>query len=217
MSRIDPLATYRDKRNFRRTPEPRGRVSPPLKLRRASHKPSRKPIFVIQQHAARALHYDFRLESSGVLKSWAVPKGPSLKPKDKRLAMPTEDHPFEYATFEGVIPEGEYGAGRMIVWDTGTYRNVTDHDGTEVPMEDALRAGRIRLWLDGKKLHGGYALTRIGKGRTARWLLVKKADDFAQTKTDVLRSAPESVLSGHTIDEVTAKPTARRRTRHAAA
>jgi DNA ligase D-like protein (predicted 3'-phosphoesterase) len=153
MARVDSLATYRAKRNFRRTPEPRGRV----------HKPSRKPIFVIQQHAARALHYDFRLEAGGVLKSWAVPKGPSLKPKDKRLAMPTEDHPLEYATFEGVIPEDEYGAGPMIVWDTGTYRNVTDHDGTSVPLEDGLRVGRIRIWLDGKKLHGGYALTRIGR------------------------------------------------------
>jgi DNA ligase D-like protein (predicted 3'-phosphoesterase) len=168
MSRTDPLETYRTKRNFRRTPEPRGRM----------HKPSRKPVFVVQQHAARALHYDFRLES-GVLKSWAVPKGPSLKPADKRLAMPTEDHPLEYATFEGVIPEGEYGAGRMIVWDTGAYRNVSEHDGTPVPMEDALRAGRIRIWLEGKKLHGGYALMRIGKGRTIRWLLVKKDDEFA--------------------------------------
>ena len=206
MSRIDPLATYRAKRNFRRTPEPRGRV----------HKPSRKPIFVIQQHAARTLHYDFRLEAGGVLKSWAVPKGPSVKPKDKRLAMPTEDHPLEYATFEGVIPEDEYGAGRMIVWDTGTYRNVSDRDGSLVAVEDALRAGRIRLWLDGKKLHGGYALTRIGKGRAARWLLVKKDDEFAQAKTDVLRSAPDSVLSGRTLDEIPMQATTRRRARHAA-
>jgi DNA ligase D-like protein (predicted 3'-phosphoesterase) len=171
----------------------------------------------VQEHAARALHYDFRLETAGVLKSWAVPKGPSLKPKDKRLAMPTEDHPLEYATFEGVIPEGEYGAGRMIVWDTGTYRNVSDHHGTPVPMEDALRAGRIRLWLEGKKLHGGYALTRTGKGRATRWLLVKKDDDFAQAKTDVLRAAPQSVLSGRTLDEVTTRPITRRRVRHAAA
>jgi DNA ligase D-like protein (predicted 3'-phosphoesterase) len=192
MARVDPLATYREKRNFRRTPEPRGRM----------HRPSRKPIFVIQQHAARALHYDFRLESGGVLKSWAVPKGPSLKPKDKRLAMPTEDHPLEYSTFEGVIPEGEYGAGRMIVWDTGTYRNATDDDGTPVPMEDALRAGRVRLWLDGAKLHGGYAFTRIAKGQATRWLLVKKDDEFAEAKTDIVRAAPESVLTGRSIQEV---------------
>jgi DNA ligase D-like protein (predicted 3'-phosphoesterase) len=181
------------------------------------HRPSRKPVFVVQQHAARALHYDFRLETGGVLKSWAVPKGPSVKPKDKRLAMPTEDHPLEYATFEGVIPDGEYGAGRMIVWDTGTYRNVSDREGTPVPMEDALRAGRVRLWLDGKKLHGGYALTRIGKGRATRWLLVKKDDEFAEARRDVLRSAPESVLSGRTIDEIAAQPTTKRRTRHVAA
>jgi ATP-dependent DNA ligase len=138
-------------------------------------------------------------------------------PEDKRLAMPTEDHPLEYATFEGVIPDGEYGAGRMIVWDRGTYRNVTDVEGTPVPMEDALRTGRIRLWLEGKKLHGGYALTRIGKGRATRWLLVKKDDEFGDAKTDVLRAAPESVLSGRTIDEITTQPTTRRRTRHVAA
>jgi DNA ligase D-like protein (predicted 3'-phosphoesterase) len=201
MARVDPLAIYRDKRNFRRTPEPRGRV----------HKAGRKPIFVVQQHAARALHFDFRVEVSGVLKSWAVPKGPSLKPRDKRLAMPTEDHPLEYAKFEGAIPEGEYGAGPMIVWDTGTYRNVSEDDGTPVPVEQALRAGRIRLWLEGKKLHGGYALTRIGKGRATRWLLVKKDDQFADAKTDILRAEPESVVSGRTLDEMTTQPTTRRR------
>jgi DNA ligase D-like protein (predicted 3'-phosphoesterase) len=205
MSRTDPLGTYRAKRNFRRTLEPRGRM----------HRSSRKPVFVVQQHAARALHYDLRLETGGVLKSWAVPKGPSLKPKDKRLAMPTEDHPLEYTTFEGVIPEGEYGAGRMIVWDRGTYRNVSEHEGTPLPMEDALRAGRIRLWLEGKKLHGGYALTRIGTGRATRWLLVKKDDEFAEARRDVLRAAPESVLSGRALEEITTQST-RRRTRQAA-
>jgi DNA ligase D-like protein (predicted 3'-phosphoesterase) len=207
MSTIDPLATYRAKRNFRRTPEPAGRI----------HKPSRKPIFVVQQHAARTLHFDFRLEADGVLKSWAVPKGPSLKPKDKRLAMPTEDHPLEYAKFEGAIPEGEYGAGRMIVWDAGTYRNVSEDDGTPVPMEQALRAGRIRVWLEGEKLHGGYALTRIGKGRAPRWLLIKKDDEFADAKTDILRAAPDSVVSGRTLEEITTQPRKRRRTRKVAA
>src|SRR6266508_4255067 len=151
MARVDPLATYREKRNFRRTPEPRRRV----------HRPGRKPIFVIQQHAARALHYDFRLESGGVLKSWAVPKGPSLKPKDKRLAMPTEDHPMEYADFEGVIPEGEYGAGPVIVWDRGTFRNLTEDGGKEIPVEEAVERGHVKVWLEGEKLTGGFALTRV--------------------------------------------------------
>jgi DNA ligase D-like protein (predicted 3'-phosphoesterase) len=136
--------------------------------------------------------------------------------KDKRLAMPTEDHPLEYATFEGVIPEGEDGAGRMIVWDTGRYHNVTDRSGKPVAMEDALRSGRIRILLDGQKLRGGYALTRIGKGRASRWLLVKRGDEAADAKVDVLRAAPESVLSGRTVEEMSVKSSARTRKRGAA-
>jgi DNA ligase D-like protein (predicted 3'-phosphoesterase) len=172
---------------------------------------------VIQKHDATALHYDVRLEADGVLKSWAVPKGPSTNPKEKRLAMPTEDHPLEYATFEGVIPEGQYGAGRMIVWDTGSYRNVTEDAGTPVAMEDAVRKGRIRISLDGHKLRGAYALTRIGKGKASRWLLVKKDDEEADAKTNVLRSAPKSVLSGRTIEEMQAGPQAKTSTRKRAA
>jgi DNA ligase D-like protein (predicted 3'-phosphoesterase) len=217
MAKTDPLQPYRAKRNFGRTLEPRGRRPPPLKLLRAGHKPSRKPVFVVQKHAARALHYDFRLEVDGVLKSWAVPKGPSTNPKDKRLAMPTEDHPLEYATFEGVIPEGEYGAGRIIVWDTGAYRNVADHDGKAVSMEQAVRNGRVRVWLEGKKLRRGFALTRIGKGKTSRWLLVKKEDEEADAKTDLLRRAPESVQSGRTIEEMAAERPKRTRKRDVAA
>src|ERR687887_512510 len=123
------LREYRTKRNFRRTPEPAGR----------SRKTSKKPRFVIQKHAATALHYDFRLEAAGVLFSWAVPKGLSTNPADKRLAMRTEDHPVDYIDFEGVIPEGQYGAGPVIVWDTGTYRNLTDRNGKPVPVERAVR------------------------------------------------------------------------------
>src|SRR6266542_3177599 len=188
------LAGYREKRDFRRTPEPSGG-----KGRRSS-----RPRFVIQKHDATSLHYDFRLEAAGVLKSWAVPKGPSTNPKDKRLAMPTEDHPLDYAGFEGVIPEGEYGAGPVIVWDTGTYRILTEKDGREVPVEDAVERGHVKVWLEGKKLTGGYALTRIGGGKKGRWILVKMDDEAADARRNPVKSQPESVISGRTAEEIEA-------------
>ena len=157
---------------------------------------------MIQKHDATTLHYDFRLEAKGVLKSWAVPKGPSTNPRDKRLAMRTEDHPLEYADFEGTIPEGEYGAGPVIVWDTGTYRNLTQRDGVEVPVETAVEAGHVAVWLEGHKLRGGYALTRIGKGKRERWLLVKMDDETADVRRNPVKTEPRSVLTGRTIDEV---------------
>lgn len=189
----DTLEEYRGKRDFRKTKEPRGRKQG-----------KRGRRFVIQKHAASSLHYDFRLEADGVLKSWAVPKGPSTDPRDKRLAMPTEDHPLDYRDFEGVIPEGEYGAGAVIVWDRGTYRNLTDDDGDEVPVDDAIEAGHLKFWLDGEKLRGGYALTRIGKGKDERWLLVKMDDDEADARRNPVSTEPESVLTGRTIEEVAA-------------
>ncbi|MGH7558410.1 MAG: DNA polymerase ligase N-terminal domain-containing protein [Gemmatimonadota bacterium] len=187
----DTLEEYRRKRDFRKTKEPRGGKK---------GKPRRR--FVIQKHAASSLHYDFRLEADGVLKSWAVPKGPSTDPRDKRLAMPTEDHPLDYHDFEGVIPEGEYGAGAVIVWDRGTYRNLTDDDGDEVPVARAIDAGHLKIWLDGEKLCGGYALTRLGKGKDERWLLVKMDDDEADARRNPASTQPESVLSGRTVEEV---------------
>lgn len=188
----DPLETYRKKRDFRKTREPSGK---------GRRKAGRR--FVIQMHAARSLHYDFRLEADGVLKSWAVPKGPSIDPRDKRLAMPTEDHPLDYRDFEGVIPEGEYGAGAVIVWDRGTYRNLTeDDDGDEVPVSEALAGGHLKVWLEGEKLRGGYALTRIGKGKDLRWLLVKMDDVEADARRNPVGTEPRSVLSGRTIEEV---------------
>lgn len=199
----DALRTYRKKRDFGRTPEPSG-----------GRRFRGRPRFVIQKHDATSLHYDVRLEAGGVLKSWAVPKGPSTKPKDKRLAMPTEDHPMSYATFEGVIPEGEYGAGQVIVWDTGTYRNLTEKAGKEIPVEKAIRDGHISVWLDGKKLSGGYALTRVGDGKRERWLLVKMDDEGADARRNPVKTEPESVLSGRTIEQVAAAKsgTTRRRT-----
>jgi DNA ligase D-like protein (predicted 3'-phosphoesterase) len=184
------LTEYERKRHRRRTPEPfagkRGR----------GRRGKQAPRFVVQKHDASSLHYDFRLEAGGVLKSWAVPKGPSLDPRDKRLAMPTEDHPLEYGGFEGTIPEGEYGGGSVIVWDTGTYRDLTDSGS----VEDALDNGHLKFWLDGEKLSGGFALTRIGKG--SRWLLVKIDDEGADRRRKPVKSQPESVLTGRTVEEV---------------
>lgn len=168
MRKSDSLKAYREKRNFEQTPEPSGEKTPAA---------DKKPIFVIQKHQARTLHYDFRLEAGGVLKSWAVPKGPSTDPSVKRLAVPTEDHPLEYAGFEGAIPPGQYGAGKVEIWDSGTYRNLKFRDGREIPPEQAIEEGHITFWLEGKKLKGGYALTRTGRGKEERWLLVKMRDD----------------------------------------
>jgi DNA ligase D-like protein (predicted 3'-phosphoesterase) len=150
---------------------------------------------VIQHHAASTDHYDFRLEIDGVLASWAVPKGPSINPKDKRMARRTEDHPMEYETFEGVIPEGEYGAGRVIVWDRGTYSAGFD-------MSEGLERGHLSFELDGEKLRGGFALTRLRRGKDESWLLVKKSDEHADGRRKPVRSRPESVLSGRTLEEV---------------
>ena len=188
----DPLSAYRRKRDFGATPEPRG--WPKKRERRR---------FVIQKHDARSLHYDFRLEAGGVLKSWAVPKGPSTNPRDKRLAQPTEDHPIDYISFEGVIPEGHYGAGPVIVWDSGTYENRTeDEEGREIPLEKALRRGHASFWLEGKKIRGGYALTRISKSARAGWLLVKKKDEHADARRNPVSSESRSVRTGRTIEQV---------------
>jgi DNA ligase D-like protein (predicted 3'-phosphoesterase) len=186
------LDAYRKKRDFRRSPEPRG----------ARKRKGRQPRFVIQKHDASSLHYDFRIEAGGVLKSWAVPKGPSLDPREKRLAMPTEDHPLEYGDFEGVIPEGEYGAGTVLVWDAGTYRNLTEDDGDEVPVEEALDAGHASVWLEGGKLRGGYALTRVGTDKRECWLLVKMDDEGADRRRKPVKSQPDSVLSGRSLEDI---------------
>jgi DNA ligase D-like protein (predicted 3'-phosphoesterase) len=182
--------SYADRRDFSKTPEPKG----------GKRKPGEKPLFVIQKHDASTLHYDFRLEVGGVLKSWAVPKGPSTDPREKRLATPTEDHPLDYADFEGVIPEG-YGAGTVIVWDTGTYANITTKDDQPVPAEQALEQGHLLVYLHGKKLKGGYALQRMGKDGSD-WLLIKMDDDEADARRNPTSTEPKSVLSGKTIEAI---------------
>mgnify|MGYP001110230890 CR=1 FL=1 len=198
------LRTYRAKRHFGRTTEPRGDGGEQDGERR----------FVVQIHDASTLHFDFRLEVDGVLKSWSVPRGPSADPHDKRLAMPTEDHPLEYRAFEGVIPPGEYGGGTVIVWDQGTYRPVSrDRRGRPVPFAEALRRGHASFWLDGTKLRGGYALTRFRGGdgtQREAWLLVKADDERAregETGTPDPRRA-RSARSGRTLRQVAAQPEA---------
>jgi DNA ligase D-like protein (predicted 3'-phosphoesterase) len=186
----DKLREYRRKRDFKKTSEPRGRAT----------RRSRQPRFVVQEHAARSHHYDFRLEVDGVLKSWAVPKGPSTNPKEKRLATQTEDHPLDYIDFEGIIPPGEYGAGTVIVWDTGTHRNLTDDGNT--PIGEGLKKRHIRVFLEGKKLRGTWALTRF---RDNQWLLVKTKDDTADARRNLVKSRPESVKTGRTLKEVAAE------------
>ncbi len=190
----DKLKSYREKRDFRRTAEPSDEGS----------EASGKPGFVIQKHQARTLHYDFRLEADGVLKSWAVPKGPSTDPRTKRLAVPTEDHPLDYADFEGTIPEGEYGAGTVLVWDTGTYQNMKkdEETGEPISMADSLAQGHVIVRLAGKKLQGGYALIRTGRGGDAKWLLIKMRDEHADARRNPTSSEPQSVLSGRTLDEI---------------
>lgn len=187
------IRNYRSRRNFDRTGEPRGG---------RGRSGGDEPMFVIQKHAASTLHYDFRLEVDGVLKSWAVPKGPSTDPRVKRLAIPTEDHPLEYANFEGVIPEGKYGAGTVLVWDRGPYRNVTEIDGRSRSMTGALKAGHVVVELAGEKLTGAYALHRTGRGSKSRWLLIKVDDDHADARRNPVSTQPKSVISGRTIRQV---------------
>jgi bifunctional non-homologous end joining protein LigD len=177
------LAKYRAKRDFAKTPEPSGADA----ARHAGRS------FVIQQHAARRMHYDFRLELDGVLLSWSVPKGPSLAPGDKRLAVRVEDHPLDYADFEGVIPKGEYGGGTVVVWDRGTWQPEGD-------AREAVRKGKLTFTLHGHKLRGKWHLVRTKDDKN--WLLFKARDEAANDNVDVIAASPKSVLTGRTLDEV---------------
>jgi bifunctional non-homologous end joining protein LigD len=191
------LATYRKKRRFAVTPEPRG------KLGRAGH------VFVIQKHAARRLHYDLRLQVGGVMKSWAVTRGPSLVPGEKRLAVQVEDHPLEYNTFEGTIPAGEYGGGTVMIWDRGTWQPEGDP-------EQELTKGHLSFRLDGKKLSGGWHLVRMRRRlgeRRDNWLLIKQDDEAARSARDrdILVERPLSVASRRSLEEIAAGAPARKR------
>ncbi len=187
------LNEYRKKRDFSKTLEPGG----------GKRKGSKKPVFVIQEHDASRLHYDFRLEVDGVLKSWAVPKGPSTDPSEKRLAVNTEDHPLEYVDFEGTIPEGEYGGGTVIVWDGGTYDNLREEKKDHrMSMAESFDEGKIEIRLHGKKLKGGFVLIRTGKKEEGKWLLKKMKDDEADARRNPVSSDKKSVLSGKTVKEI---------------
>ncbi|HYE22289.1 MAG TPA: DNA polymerase ligase N-terminal domain-containing protein [Verrucomicrobiae bacterium] len=187
------LKTYKQKRKFNQTPEPEGKVG-------ASSGP---PKFVVQKHAATRLHYDFRLEHKGVLLSWAVPKGPSLNKEDKRLAMMVEDHPISYMKFEGIIPEGNYGAGSVIVWDFGNYLalGTTNRRESEKLIAAGLKKGELKVVLNGQKLKGGFALIKLkndAKGNA--WLMIKEKDSYVK-KIDVTKQN-KSVLSGKTVEQM---------------
>jgi len=192
------LKPYHDKRHFERTPEPSGGTGP----KRPPSARGQELQFVVQKHAARSLHYDFRLELAGVLHSWSVPKGPSLRPGVRRLAVRTEDHPLDYANFEGVIPKGEYGGGTVIVWDRGTWTPQGDPQA-------AVQAGRLTFSLHGEKLQGRFHLvrTRLDEGKRENWLLFKGHDSAAgATDAEIVEQRPESAISGRTIDEVAELP-----------
>ena len=184
----DPLARYHAKRDRARTPEPGG----------TTRRTSGRPVFVVQRHDATNLHFDFRLEIGGVLVSWSVPKGPSLDPADKRLAIRTEDHPLDYADFEGQIPKGQYGGGTVVVWDTGTFDVLT-----EASAEQALAAGHLKVGLHGTKLTGAFSLLRRNSsdGRE-QWLMIKKDDEGADRRRKPATTQPESVLSGRTNEDL---------------
>lgn len=199
MSKPNPLSEYKRKREVDATGEPPDRGP-------RSKKKAEALCFVVQKHAARQLHYDFRLELDGTLKSWAVPKGPSLDPKDKRLAVQVEDHPLDYARFEGRIPQGHYGAGEVIVWDHGIWQPHGDPAA-------AYRAGKLSFTLIGEKLAGDWSLVRThlkGSGDKAQWLLIKQHDEMAKAaeQYDIVEAQPQSVISGAVIAD---KPSASKR------
>src|SRR3954471_7301547 len=188
-----PLAEYRRKRDFSRTDEPRG----------GKAQSKQKLAFVIQKHSASHLHYDLRLELEGVMKSWAVPKGPSVSTSIKRLAMEVEDHPIEYNTFEGTIPQGEYGGGTVMLWDRGTYTadEAKQGEDPEKVLKREYHAGKMSISLHGERLRGSWALVRTDPGPKPKWLLIKHRDEFAR-KYEATEEFITSVVTDRTMEEI---------------
>jgi DNA ligase D-like protein (predicted 3'-phosphoesterase) len=186
-----PLSEYNAKRDFTRTAEPAGTV--PRSRGKALQ-------FVIQKHAASHLHFDFRLELDGVMKSWAVPKGPSLDPSVRRLAMEVEDHPISYNTFEGTIPQGEYGGGTVMLWDRGTYE--ADDGGGAESLRRGYEKGELRFVMHGKRLKGGFVLARLRRPGRPQWLLIKRRDDYADVDRDITAEQTTSVATKRTMEQI---------------
>ena len=204
-NRSDQLAEYRRKRDFRRTREPEGATR---------RRPAARLAYVIQRHEATRLHFDLRLELDGVMKSWAVPKGPSLDPAVKRLAIEVEDHPIDYNTFEGTIPEGEYGGGTVMLWDRGTYVYAGDADDPLAALRDGYRGGDFKFELRGKRLRGSWVLVRTRRnGRKNQWLLIKHRDEYADPDVDPVERYRTSVTTGRTMAQIAAGAKPRRRRR----
>ena len=187
------LDEYTRKRDFTKTAEPEGA--------RGSRGPKRGLRFVVQKHAASHLHFDFRLELDGTMKSWAVPKGPSYDPSSRRLAMEVEDHPIEYNAFEGTIPRGQYGGGTVMLWDRGTYE--PEGGGGEAALRDGYLRGDLKFILRGTRLKGGWVLVRMRRpGERAQWLLIKHRDEYADPSYDVVADVTTSVTTGRTMEEI---------------
>lgn len=186
---------YSKKRDFSKTKEPQ---------ESAAASGSKSPIFVIQKHDATNLHYDFRLEIDGTLKSWSVPKGPSTDPKVKRMAIPTEDHPMAYAKFEGTIPKGEYGGGTVMIWDEGTFENLkTDDKDNPIDLKSSYDMGTVEVNIKGHKIKGGYAMIKMKSGHMkGNWLLIKMDDDQADARRNPVSTENKSVVSQRTMNQI---------------
>lgn len=194
MSTDNHLKTYQQKRDFRKTKEPHGG---------STKKKEKDHIFVIQKHDASHLHYDFRLQMDDALASWAISKGLSTAANQKRLAIRTEDHPLNYAKFEGVIPKGEYGAGVVMVWDFGHYEPIIDDKKDKKSLQKALKEGSLKFRLYGEKIKGGYAMARTNfKKNKEQWVIFKLDDDQADARKNPVSSEPNSVLTGRSLDEI---------------
>ncbi len=190
---FDKVKKYRTKRNFEKTTEPKGKSQKKTKTDQS--------IFVIQKHDASNIHFDFRLEVDGVLKSWAVPKGLSTDPSEKRLAMQTEDHPLDYADFEGYIPEENYGAGTVMIWDRGTYKNIRK-EKDNISMKTSLEEGKVEVWLKGEKLSGGYVLIHTGKRGENQWLIKKMEDNQADARRNPVKTENKSVVTNRSMHKI---------------